>query len=75
MSPPKPVAAAITKAADGSAIDEIEREEPRAVIRDGKFVKLAKPVITYEAEFHKAGKEIEVKFTPDGKPIKHAHDD
>lgn len=67
---PKAVADAITKAAGGAKIEEIEREEIRAVVRDGKLVKLEKPTITYEAEFRKGDKEIEIHLAPDGKILK-----
>jgi len=66
---PEPVKGAIIKAADGAVVHEIEREETRAVVRDGKLVKLDKPIVTYEAEFRKAGKEVEIELTPDGKII------
>ena len=55
---PKAVADAITKAAAGAKVEEIEREETRAVVRDGKLVKLDQPKITYEAEFLKGGKRV-----------------
>ena len=38
---PRAVADAIAKAAAGAKVDEIEREETRAVVRNGKLVKLA----------------------------------
>jgi len=67
---PKAVAAAIAKAAGGAKLTEIEREETRAVVRDGKLVKLDKPKVTYEAEFLKDGREVEVEVAPDGKILK-----
>jgi len=63
---PKAVADAIAKAAAGAKVEEIEREETRAVVRDGKLVKLAQPKITYEAEFVKGDKEVEVEVAADG---------
>ena len=63
---PKAVADAIAKAAAGAKVEEIEREETRAVVRDGKLVKLDQPKITYEAEFLKDGKEVEVEVAADG---------
>lgn len=66
---PEPVRAAIIKAADGAVVHQIEREETRAVVQGGQLVKLDKPVVTYDAEFRKGGKEIEVELTPDGKII------
>ena len=63
---PKAAADAIAKAAAGAKVEEIEREETRAVVRDGKLVKLAQPKITYEAEFLKDGKQVEVEVAADG---------
>ena len=72
---PPAVAAAIAKAAGGAKIEEIEREEIRAVVRDGKVVKLDKPKIVYEAEFRKAGREVEVEVAADGTILKTESED
>ena len=63
---PKAVASAISKAAGDAKVTKIEREETRAVVRDGKVVKLDKPRITYEAEFLKDGRKTEVEVAADG---------
>lgn len=60
---PKAVARTLAKLAGDARIREIEREEIHAVI---KFVKLKKPLVVYEAEFVRNGKEIEVRIAPDG---------
>ena len=63
---PKAVADAIAKAAGGAKVEEVTREETRAVVRAGKLVKLDQPKITYEAEFRRDGKEVEIELAPDG---------
>lgn len=63
---PKAVADALAKAAGDAKVEEIVREETRAVVRDGKVVKLDEPTITYEAELRKDGQETEVEFAADG---------
>jgi uncharacterized membrane protein YkoI len=73
---PKAVAQTIAKVAGGAKVEEIEREETRAVVRDGKVVKLDEPRITYEAEFRKDGRETEVEIAADGSVLKtEAEDD
>ena len=72
---PKAVADAIAKAAAGAKIEKIEREETRAVVRAGKLVKLDQPEVTYEAEFRKDGKEIEIEVAPDGTILKTEDED
>ena len=67
---PKAVADAIAKAAGGAKVEEIEREETRAVVRAGKLVKLAEPRVTYEAEFRKDGREVEIEVAADGTILK-----
>ena len=63
---PKAVADALAKAAEGAEVEEIVREETRAVVRDGKVVKLDEPKITYESELRKDGRETEIEFAADG---------
>lgn len=72
---PKAVADAITKAAAGAKVEEIKREETRAVVRAGKLVKLDQPRITYEAEFRKDGKELQIELAPDGTILKTESED
>ena len=60
---PKAVAKTLARLAGDARIREIEREETRAVL---KLVKLKKPLVVYEAEFVRNGKEIEVRIAPDG---------
>ena len=67
---PKAVARTIAKVAGDAKVEEIQREETRAVVRDGKLVKLDEPRITYEAEFRKDGRETEVEIAGDGTVLK-----
>jgi hypothetical protein len=63
---PKPVADAITAAAKGSPIQEVEKVERRGTIKCGKPVKLETPETYYEAEYKKLGLKHEIKLAPDG---------
>ncbi|NIA20667.1 MAG: hypothetical protein GWP05_01585 [Anaerolineaceae bacterium] len=74
---PKVVAEAIRKEADGGEIEEVEKEETRAVIKKNKegqpvLAKLPKPRIVFEAELEKGDAEAEVGVAADGKVIKPA---
>jgi len=64
---PKAVADAVAKAAKGGKVKEVEKEEQRAVVKDGKLVTLKTPTVTYSAEIRTADGEIEVEIAPDGK--------
>lgn len=64
---PGPVAAAATATAAGRKITQIEREETRATVNEGKVVKLAKPAVIYEVTIRKYLLfRQEVKISPDG---------
>ena len=63
---PKAVAKTLAKLAGGAKIREIEKEEIHAVV---KLVKLRKPLVVYEAEFVRNGKEVEVKIAEDGRLV------
>lgn len=60
---PKAVAEAITKAAAGAKIKEVEKEVIHAVV---KLVKLDAPKTVYEAELIKNGKKCEIEVAADG---------
>lgn len=61
-------AAALFKATGGGKPREIEREEVRAVVKDGKVVKLDTPRVIYGAWYRKyLFMQKEVKVSPDGK--------
>jgi hypothetical protein len=66
---PETAMKAIQKAADGAAIKRIEHIEISYETKDGKAVKLAKPVTNYAAEIEKAGKTSEIVVYPDGKMV------
>ena len=73
---PKAVADAITKAANGGKVKEIEKEEERAEVKNGKVVELKTPKVVYEAEIKQNGKEIEIEVDADGKVLgKEVEDD
>ncbi|MCX5683650.1 MAG: hypothetical protein NT049_08200 [Planctomycetota bacterium] len=61
---------AIEKAAEGGKITRIENIDIRYETKDGKAIKLAKPVTHFAAEFTKGDKSAEVVVTPDGTPVK-----
>jgi hypothetical protein len=67
-----PVAAmkAIEKAAAGAKITRIESIDIRYQTKDGKAIKLVKPMRHFAAEFTKGDKKTEVVVTPDGAPVK-----
>jgi len=60
---PAAVSAALSKAADGATIKEVEQKVTHAVL---KPIKLDKPQTSYEAELTKDGKTCEIKFAADG---------
>jgi len=61
---------AIEKAAEGGKIGRIENIDIRYETKDGKAIKLAKPVTHFAAEVTKGDKTAEVVVTPDGAPVK-----
>jgi len=61
---------AIEKAAEGAKITRIENIDIRYETKDGKAIKLARPVTHFAAEFTKGDKTAEVVVTPDGAPVK-----
>ena len=61
---------AIEKAAEGAKIKRIENIEISYETKDGKAVKLTKPVMRFAAEFAKGNKTTEVVVTPDGTLVK-----
>ncbi len=63
---PPAVAKAITEAAKGSEVTEIERVDVLGKIESGKVVKLSKPKVFYEAEYRKLGLPVKIKVGPDG---------
>lgn len=70
---PKPAAEAISKAADGAAVKQVERSEVRAEIRKdgetGTVVKFASSRFVYEAELAKGEQRGEIQVAPDGKVV------
>jgi len=66
---PKAVADALAKVAKGGKVKEVEKEEQRAVVKDGKLVTLKTPTVTYSAEIRTADGEIEVEIAADGKVL------
>lgn len=61
---------AIEKAAEGAKIGRIENVDIRYETKDGKAIKLARPVTHFAAEFTRGDKTTEVVVTPDGAPVK-----
>ena len=66
---PKAVADALAKVAKGGKITEVEKEEERAEVKDGKIVTLKTPIVTYSAEIRTKDGKIEVEFAEDGKVL------
>jgi hypothetical protein len=70
---PRPAAEAIQKAAGGAKIQQVEKSEIRAEIKEeggkGTIVKLATPKYVYEAELVQGEKRGEVQVAPDGKIV------
>jgi len=67
-----PVAAmkAIAKAANGGEIGRIEKIDISYETRNGRAVKLPKPITHYAAEIAIGGKNLEIVVTPEGVPVK-----
>jgi len=61
---------AIEKAAEGGKITRIENIDIRYETKDGKAVKLAKPVTHFAAEIAKGDASSEIVVNPDGTPVK-----
>jgi hypothetical protein len=72
---PAPAMKAIEKATGGAKIKRIEHIEISFRAKDGKVIKLDKPVVRYAAEYSKAGKTREVVVTPEGAVIKEEEED
>ena len=70
---PKAAAEAISKAAQGATIKQIEKSEIRAEIKKegekGTLVKLDNPKYVYEAELSKGNQRGEIQVAPDGKIV------
>ena len=70
---PKAAAEAISKAAEGASIKEIEKSEIRAEIKKegekGTIVALDHPRYVYEAELSKGNERGEIQVAPDGKIV------
>ena len=63
---PAPALEAIRKAAAGGTISQIEKDEIRAELKDGKIIKLDAPKYAYEADLAKGKQVGEVVVTPEG---------
>jgi uncharacterized membrane protein YkoI len=63
---PAPARKALRAAAQGGKMEQIERIEINYETKDGKVIKLDKPITHYAVEFVKDGKTSEVVVTPDG---------
>jgi hypothetical protein len=63
---PKDAMKTIEKAAEGATMKRIERIEISHETRDGKVVKLEKPVTHYAVEMTKGKQSAEIVVTPDG---------
>ena len=61
---------AIEKAAEGARITRIEKIDIRYETKEGKAVKLARPVTHFAAEIARGGKTSEIVVTTDGAPVK-----
>jgi hypothetical protein len=70
---PKAAAEAISKAAQGATIKQIEKSEIRAEIKKegekGTLLKLDHPKYVYEAELSKGNQRGEIQVAPDGKIV------
>jgi hypothetical protein len=66
---PAPAMQAIRKAAGGATLERIEQIEISYETKNGKVVKLPKPVTHYAVEMEKGDQSAEVVVTPDGKVI------
>ena len=63
---PAPALEAIRKAAAGGKIKQIEKDEIRAELKEGKVTKLDSPKYAYEADLIKGNQVGEVVVTPEG---------
>jgi hypothetical protein len=61
---------AIAKAADGGNVGRIEKIDIRYETKNGKPVKLQRPVTHFAAEITKGGKRSEIVVNPDGGTVK-----
>jgi hypothetical protein len=66
---PEPALAAIRKAAEGATIKRIEWIEISYETKDGKAIKLPRPVIHYAAEMTKGERTAEIVVDPAGKVL------
>jgi hypothetical protein len=62
----------IRKAADGATMKRIERIEISYKTKDGKAIKLPKPVTHYAVEMSKGSRSTEIVVAPDGEVIEPA---
>ncbi|MCX5644174.1 MAG: hypothetical protein NTZ17_05745 [Phycisphaerae bacterium] len=69
---PAPALKAVRAAAKGAKIGRIERVEISYETKDGKAVKLGKPVTHYAVEIIKGGKTSEIVVAPDGTMVEPA---
>ena len=68
-SVPAPAMKVIEKVAEGAKMKRIERVEISYETKDGKAVKLPKPVTRYAVEMTKGDKTAEIVVDPDGKVV------
>jgi len=66
---PQAAMKAIEKAAGGGKLTRIEKIDIQYETKDGKAVKLAKPIRHFAVEYEKGGQSGEVVVTPDGAPV------
>jgi hypothetical protein len=66
---PAPAMQAIRKSAAGATLKRIEQIEISYETKDGKVLKLPKPVTQYAVEMEKGKQTAEVVVTPDGKVL------
>jgi len=57
----------VRKAAEGAAIGRIEHVQIKYEAKDGKTVRLARPVTRYAVELARGGKTTEIVVDPDGR--------
>jgi hypothetical protein len=67
---PKAAMKAIKKGSQGAALARIERIEISYETKNGKAVKLPKPITQYAAEYAKGNQTAEVTVNPDGSAVK-----
>jgi uncharacterized membrane protein YkoI len=66
---PAPAMQAIRKGAAGATLKRIERIEISYETKDGKTIKLPRPVTHYAVEMEKGNQSAEIVVAPDGKVI------